>query len=69
MKGSTGHIGTDVGLVATAFMMLVAGAWIAESGGFAIAVAITLIALIALFVPFAVMYHEQHELERTTRRR
>jgi hypothetical protein len=68
MKGSAGHMGTDVGLVATAFMMLVVGAWIAESGGFAIVVAIMLIGLIALFVPFAVIYHEQHELERTPRR-
>jgi hypothetical protein len=59
MNDSSRHTAADIGLVATAFMMLVVGAWIAESGGFAFVVAIVLIGLIALFVPSAVVRHEQ----------
>jgi ATP/ADP translocase len=56
-----------IGLVAV-FMVLVGGAWIAQSGGFAVAVAIVLIALIAVFVPIAVILREEHDLLSNTPR-
>lgn len=68
MRDSTRHIATDIGLVAAAFVMLVTGAWIAQSGGFAIAIAIVLIGFIAVFVPIAVILHEEHDLPSNTRR-
>jgi hypothetical protein len=49
-----------------AFVILVVGAWLAQSGGFAVAVAIVLIGLIAAFVPIAVILGEEHDLPSNT---
>jgi len=45
----------------------VAGTWVAQSGGFAVAVAIVLIGFIAALVPIAVILHEEHDLPSNTR--
>jgi len=68
MRGSNRHIALDIGLVAVAFVILVTGAWLAQSGGFALTIAIVLIGFIAVFVPIAVILHEEHELHSNTRR-
>ena len=52
---------------AAAFVILLAGVWVAQSGGFAVAVAIVLIAFIAALVPIAVILHEEHDLASNTR--
>jgi hypothetical protein len=66
MRSSTRHIAGKIGLVA-AFVVLVGGAWVAQSGGFAVAVAIVLIAFIAALVPIAVIVQEEHDLPSDTR--
>jgi Na+/melibiose symporter-like transporter len=68
MRGSTRHNFGDTGIVAAAFVMLVIGAWIAESGGFAFVIALIAICLIAVFVPIAVMLHEERNLPSNPRR-
>jgi hypothetical protein len=67
MRGSTKHTGTDVGIVASAFVMLVTGAWIAESGAFTIVIALIAICLIAVLVPIAVIMHEERNLPSSPR--
>jgi hypothetical protein len=68
MRGSTSHIARNIGLVAVVLVALVAGAWIAESGAFALTVAIVLVGLVAVFVPFAVILREEHDLPSHVRR-
>jgi hypothetical protein len=46
-------------IVAAGFVALVVAAAIAGDGGFALAVGLVLIGLIAMFVPMAVIQHEQ----------
>lgn len=66
MRSSTRHIAGKIGLVA-AFVALLGAAWVAQSGGFAVAVAIVLIAFIAALVPIAVIVREEHDLPSDTR--
>jgi hypothetical protein len=65
MRRSTRHMARKIGLVA-AFMALVGGVWVAQSGGFAVAVTIVLIGFIAAFVPIAVILREEHDLPSNT---
>jgi uncharacterized membrane protein YhaH (DUF805 family) len=67
-RDSTSAIARTIGFAAVLFAALVAGAWIAESGGFALTVAIVLIGLIAVFVPIAVILREEHDLPSHGRR-
>ena len=65
MRSSTRHMTRKIGFAA-ALVILLAGALVAQSGGFAIAVAIVLIAFIAALVPIAVILHEEHDLPSNT---
>lgn len=65
MRGSREDNGADVGIVVVAVWMLVAGAWIAQSGGFAITIALILAGIVAVIVPIALMRHEAHTRNRS----
>ena len=47
MRGPSEHLGSDIGLIVVAVWMLVAGAWVALSGGFAITVALVLSGIVS----------------------
>jgi mono/diheme cytochrome c family protein len=62
-----GHTTRNVAIVAAGFVALVVAAAIAGDSGFALAVGLVLIGLIAMFVPIAVIHHEQRGLPHDPR--
>lgn len=55
MRGTSDHIGEDVGLVVAAVWMIVVGAWIALSGRFEITVAMLVVGAVAVIAAGALI--------------
>ena len=65
MRGSSEHIGSDIGLIVVGIWMLVAGAWIALSGGFAITVALLLSGIVAAVASITVLGYLTRHRDRS----
>ena len=61
MRGSGEHIKGDIGVVVAAVWLMVAGAWIAQAGRFAIARALLVAGAVAVSaMTVALRYDERH---------
>lgn len=69
MNDSLNHTTRNVVFVAAAAVALFVTAWIAQDVGFAIAIGLVLAGVIAVFVPFVFIYHDEHGLPRDSRHR
>lgn len=67
MRGSSEHIGSDIGVIVVAIWMLVAGAWIALSGGFAITAALVLSGIVAGIASLTVLGYLERHRDRSAR--